>query len=128
MTTGKKIGSIIAVIVVILLIAICYYRYFFVFGEGVKAGELNYVVKKGYIFKTYEGKLIQSGVRSKQAGTLQNNEFEFSIANKEIADKMMANSGKFYELHYKEYKNTLPWRGFSVYVVDSILTTKDIPQ
>jgi len=105
-----------------------YYRYFFVFGEGVKAGELNYVVKKGYLFKTYEGKLIQSGIKSRQTGTLQNNEFEFSIANKEIAEKMMANSGKFYELHYKEYKNTLPWRGFSVYVVDSILTSKDLPQ
>lgn len=126
MTTGKKVTSIIAVIIVLLLVAICYYRYFFVFGEGVKAGELNYVVKKGYIFKTYEGKLIQSGIKSRQTGTLQNNEFEFSIASKEVAEKMMANSGKFYELHYKEYKNTLPWRGFSVYVVDSILTSREM--
>lgn len=128
MTKGKKAISIISIVVLLVLIGICYYRYFFVFGEGVKAGELNYVVKKGYVFKTYEGKLIQSGIKSRQTGTLQNNEFEFSIANKDIADKMMANSGKFYELHYKEYKNTLPWRGFSVYVVDSILTSKDIPQ
>lgn len=128
MTKGKKVISIISVIVLLILVGIGYYRYFFVFGEGVKAGELNYVVKKGYLFKTYEGKLIQSGIKSRQTGTLQNNEFEFSIANKDIADKMMANSGKFYELHYKEYKNTLPWRGFSVYVVDSILTSKDIPQ
>ncbi|RDC56446.1 hypothetical protein DU508_12680 [Pedobacter chinensis] len=126
MTTGKKAISITAILVLLILAIICYYRYFFVFGEGVKAGELNYVVKKGYVFKTYEGKLIQSGIRSKQTGTVQSNEFEFSIAKKEIAEKMMANSGKFYELHYKEYKNPLPWRGFSVYVVDSILTTKDV--
>ncbi len=125
MTTGKKLISIAAIIILIALAAIFYYRYFFVFGEGVKAGELNYVVKKGYLFKTYEGKLIQSGIKSRQTGTLQNNEFEFSIASKEIAEKMMANSGKFYELHYKEYKNTLPWRGFSVYVVDSILSVKE---
>ncbi|MCZ4244572.1 hypothetical protein [Pedobacter punctiformis] len=128
MTAGKKIITIIIVIALLILGGLAYYRYFFVFGEGVKAGELNYVVKKGYLFKTYEGKLIQSGVKSRQTGTLQNNEFEFSIANKDIADKMMANSGKFYELHYKEYKNTLPWRGFSVYVVDSIVSSKDIPQ
>lgn len=128
MTTGKKVTLLIAIIAILIIAGLVYYRYFFVFGEGVKAGELNYVVKKGYLFKTYEGKLIQSGIKSRQTGTLQNNEFEFSIANKEIAEKMMANSGKFYELHYKEYKNTLPWRGFSVYVVDSILTSKDIPQ
>ena len=128
MTTGKKVTLLIAIIAILIIAGLVYYRYFFVFGEGVKAGELNYVVKKGYLFKTYEGKLIQSGIKSRQTGTLQNNEFEFSIANKEIAEKMMANSGKFYELHYKEYKNTLPWRGFSVYVVDSILTSKDLPQ
>lgn len=124
MTTSKKVISIVAVLVILLLAVICYYRYFFVFGEGVKAGELNYVVKKGYIFKTYEGKNIQSGIRSRTTGTVQSNEFEFSISDKDIAEKMMANSGKFYELHYKEYKNSLPWRGFSVYVVDSILTAK----
>ncbi|MCX2431189.1 hypothetical protein [Pedobacter sp. GR22-10] len=128
MTTGKKVIVIVGVLLVIVIAAICYYRYFFVFGEGVKAGELNYVVKKGYLFKTYEGKLIQSGIRSKQMGTLQNNEFEFSISNDEIANQMMANSGKFYELHYKEYKNTLPWRGFSVYVVDRIISSKEMPQ
>ncbi|UKT62378.1 hypothetical protein [Pedobacter mucosus] len=128
MTTSKKVFTIIAILLLIVIAAVCYYRYFFIFGEGVKAGELNYVVKKGYFFKTYEGKLIQSGIKSRQTGTLQNNEFIFSIANDEIANKMMQNSGKFYELHYKEYKNTLPWRGFSVYVVDSILTTKDLTQ
>ena len=124
MTTSKKVFLASGIILAIIIAAICYYKYFFVFGEGVKAGELNYVVKKGYLFKTYEGKLIQSGIKSRQTGTLQNNEFEFSIANAKVANEMMANSGKFYELHYKEYKNTLPWRGFSVYVVDSILTVK----
>ncbi len=122
MTKGKKIISIIASIAVLFLAIIIYYRYFFVFGEGVKAGELNYMVKKGYIFKTYEGKIIQTGLRSKQAGTIQSNEFEFSVANEALAKKLMENSGKSFELHYKEYNGTLPWRGFSVYVVDSILT------
>jgi len=128
MTIGRKVISVIALIAILIIAGLVYYRYFFVFGEGVKAGELNYVVKKGYMFKTYEGKLIQSGIKSRQTGTLQNNEFEFSIGSKDIAEKMMANSGKFYELHYKEYKNTLPWRGFTVYVVDSIVSVKDLPQ
>lgn len=125
MTTGRKITTIAAISVVIILTTIVYYKYYFVFGEGVKAGDLNYIVKKGYVFKTYEGKIIQSGIRSRQTGTVQSNEFEFSVANQAVAEKMMSNSGKTFELHYKEYKGALPWRGFSVYVVDSIVTMRE---
>ncbi|SMD06104.1 hypothetical protein [Pedobacter africanus] len=121
---SKKTLFIVLGTVIILLSGFIFYRYYFVFGEGVKAGELNYVVKKGYVFKTYEGKLIQSGIRSKQTGTLQSNEFEFSVADKAIAEKMMLNSGKFFELHYKEYISSLPWRGYSPFVVDSIISIK----
>ena len=127
MTTGKKVTAIIASVCILILLIFIYYRFYFVFGEGVKAGELNYIVKKGYVFKTYEGKLIQTGLRSKQTGSIQSNEFEFSVADKDVADKMMLNSGKTFELHYKEYKGTLPWRGFSVYVVDSIIMMRNAP-
>jgi len=121
---SKKTLFVIVGIIIIMLSGFLYYRYYFVFGEGVKAGELNYVVKKGYLFKTYEGKLIQSGLRSKQTGTVQSNEFEFSVTDKAIAEKMMLNSGKVFELHYKEYVSTLPWRGYSPFVVDRIISIK----
>ena len=76
MTTGKKILTISSIVVVIALALFIYIRFYYVFGEGVKAGDLNYVVYKGVVFKTYEGKLIQSGFRGKQAGTIQSYEFE----------------------------------------------------
>ncbi len=98
-----------------------WWKYFYVFGEGVKSGELNYLVKKGNIFKTYEGKLIQSGFRSKGAGSVQSYEFEFSVVDKSIADSLMNNSGQYFDLHYKEYKNTVAWRGFTRYIVDKIV-------
>ena len=101
-----------------------YYRFFFVFGEGVKSGELNYVVYKGVLFKTYEGKLIQSGIRSKAAGTIQSYEFDFSIADERIARELMLQSGNVVELHYKEYFGVLPWRGFTKYIVDSIVYSR----
>jgi hypothetical protein len=122
MTTEKKITTIAATVIILVLAGIIYYKYYFVFGEGVKAGDLNFIVKKGYVFKTYEGKLIQTGIKSRQTGTLQSNEFEFSVSDEAVAKKMMNNSGKTFELHYKEYKGALPWRGFSNYVVDSIVT------
>lgn len=118
---SKKPLYIIIAVVLLVLAGFVYYRYYFTFGEGVKAGQLNYVVKKGYVFKTYEGKLIQTGIRS-QTGNIQSNEFEFSVTDKAIAEKMMLNSGKVFELHYIEYLNSLPWRGYSPFVVDSIIS------
>lgn len=118
---SKKPLYIILAIVILVLVGFIYYRYYFTFGEGVKAGQLNYVVKKGYLFKTYEGKLIQTGIRS-QTGSIQSNEFEFSVTDQAIAEKMMLNSGKVFELHYIEYLNSLPWRGYSPFVVDSIIS------
>ena len=112
------------IFVLVLLVAagiFCYFRFFFVFGEGVKSGELNYVVYKGVLFKTYEGKLIQSGIRSKTAGTLQSYEFEFSVDDEALARELMLQSGKTLELHYKEYFGALPWRGFTKFIVDSII-------
>ena len=56
----KKFVSILIVILILALAVFCYFRFYFVFGEGVRSGELNYVVHKGLIWKTYEGKLIQT--------------------------------------------------------------------
>jgi len=118
----KKRVFKISLIMIVSLAIFCYFRFYFVFGEGVKSGELNYVVYKGLIFKTYEGKLIQSGLRSKTVGTVQSYEFEFSVSDEALARRLMRESGKTMELHYKEYFGALPWRGYTKYIVDSILT------
>ena len=120
-----KKGKIIFWIVFVLVLvgaALFYFRFYFVFGEGVKAGELNQVVYKGYIWKTYEGRLIQTGFKgAKGGGSIQSNEFNFSVDDKAVADSLMRCSGKSVEVHYKEYLGALPWRGVQKYVVDSIL-------
>lgn len=118
--------TIIIVSLILILAGVGYYRYYWVFGEGVKSGELNYVVRKGYLFKTYEGKLIQSGLRSRTPGTVQSYEFEFSVADEKIAENLMLNSGKEVEVHYKEYLHTVPWRGYTNFVVDSIIAIKEV--
>ena len=123
-----KIIGIISLIIILALAGVIYFQYFFVFGEGVKAGELNYMVHKGYIFKTYEGKLIQSGFKGQSANGvatgIQSYEFQFSVTDESIADSLMRCSGKQVELHYKEYINPLVWRGVSEFVVDSIIAVK----
>lgn len=118
----KFLGILISVLVVALLV-FGYFRFYFVFGEGVKSGTLNYVVKKGLVFKTYEGKLIQSGLRSgAKTGSIQSYEFEFSIVNKELANQLMLLSGQNMELRYKEYFGRLPWRGYTKYIVYELVS------
>jgi hypothetical protein len=117
----KRYTRVFLVLLALGIIVFIYFRYFFVFGEGVKSGHLNYAVRKGNIFKTFEGKLIQEGFRSKTAGSIQSYEFEFSIKSKKIYDILAANSGKRFDLHYKEYHGTVPWRGNTKYIVDSIV-------
>ena len=118
----RKHWVLITTTIAAVLAAAAYFRFFFVFGEGVKSGELNYVVYKGVLFKTYEGKLIQTGIRSKAAGSIQSYEFEFSVENEALARELMLQGGKTLELHYKEYFGALPWRGFTKFIVDSIVT------
>lgn len=104
----KKHLGLLTVLAVIALTVFFYFRFFFVFGEGVKSGELNYVVYKGVLFKTYEGKLIQTGIRSKEAGSIQSYEFEFSVEDPALARELMLQGGRTLELHYKEYFGALP--------------------
>lgn len=121
----RKFFRIFLLLLVLAFGIFIYVKYYFVLGEGVKSGELNYCVKKGYIFKTYEGKLIQSGIRSLSPNTIQSYDFEFSVVNEKVAKTLMENSGKVFDLYYKEYNGALPWRGFKKYIVDSIVAMKD---
>ena len=121
-----RILTIFAILLVLIVTGVVYYRYYFVFGEGVKAGTMNYFVKKGNLFKTYEGRLIQTGIRSQTQGNIQSNEFMFSVVDEKVADKLNHSAGAMLDLHYKEYKHTLPWRGVSVFVVDSVMSVTPV--
>lgn len=124
MPRKKKIIIIASSILAVALILFIYFRFFFVFSTGVNAGDINYFQREGIIFKTYEGKMIQSGFRSANgnAGKLQSNELKFSVTDHAIADRLMRCSGKHVELRWRRYLGTLPWRGNSQYVVDEILS------
>jgi len=122
-TKGKIITWVVAILLVVGVV-VGYFKFFFVFGEGVKAGELNQIVYKGWVWKTYEGRLIQAGFKSggRAGNSLQSNEFNFSVVRKSVADSLMLCSGKVVELHYKEYNGALPWRGMQRHIVDKIIS------
>src|SRR5690349_9173893 len=116
----RKIILIIILVILVGLFVFFYWKYYYVFGEGVKSGHLNYVVLEGDVWKNYEGKLIQEGIRP----GIQSYEFEFSIVRKDLAERLMSNSGKVFDLHYKEYHGVVAWRGNTRYIVDSIVAMK----
>jgi len=113
---ARKIFRYTIIILIIGLGIFFYVRYYWEFGVGTKAGVLNTFMKKGYLFKTYEGKIIQSGFKA----NVQSNEFEFSVTDEKVAEILLANSGREVELRYKEYFGALPWRGMQKYIVDSV--------
>jgi hypothetical protein len=125
----KRVVAIIVFVVVLVVGIIIGTRYFYVVGDGIKAGTLNYVVKKGYLFKTYEGEMILNGLQSKGPNSMQSNEFLFSIVDTALAEKLMLNAGKYMLVRYKEYNGAVPWRGFSRFVVYNLvsITTPDGP-
>ena len=122
-----KIIAIIAAVVLVALAAFVYFHYFFVYSSGVNAGDLNYFQRQGIVFKTYEGKMIQSGFKSggQSTGGLRSNEFKFSVTDEAVADRLMRCSGKHVELRWKRYMGTLPWRGQSEYIVYEVLTVEE---
>jgi hypothetical protein len=114
-------------ILILALGIFVYVRYYYVYTTGVKSGELNYLVYKGVIFKTYEGKLIESGSHADKPGELESNQFDFSVADEKIAKRLMVAGGKMVQLHYKEYFGAPPWRGYTKFIVDSIISIEAIP-
>lgn len=69
--------------------------------------------------------MIQSGLKSANGvqGSIQSNEFKFSVDNEQVAKRFSEISNTGVKLHWKRYLGTLPWRGNSQFIVDSIYSS-----
>ncbi len=124
MSKAGKILSWLSAIVVLGLATFIFFKFCFVYSTGYNEGDINYFQKEGFIFKTYEGKMIQTGYNSKNTtSTIQSNEFKFSVADEKVAHKIEESSNRNIKLHWKRYFGTLPWRGNSQFVVDSVIVS-----
>ena len=125
MNTGGKVLTTILSVLLLALGVFVYVKFFFVYSEGTNEGDINYFQREGFVFKTYEGKMIQTGYNSHNtSATIQSNEFKFSVVDERIAEQIDSNSSRQIKLHWKRYLGTLPWRGNSQFVVDSIISVK----
>ncbi|MFZ4753282.1 MAG: hypothetical protein ACOYLG_08035 [Chitinophagaceae bacterium] len=88
-----------------------YWFYYNSFSDGTRDGVLYKFSRKGNIFKTYEGEMVQPGLRSVQGGTINTNNFFFSVSDVKLADTLDKCIGKSVKVHYIQYRKSLPWRG-----------------
>ena len=122
MKIGGKIIAIVSALAVVALAVFVYVKFFFVYSQGVNEGDINYFQNEGFIFKTYEGKMIQTGYNSRNtSATIQSNEFKFSVEDERVARQIENSSSRQIKLHWKRYLGVLPWRGNSQFVVDSVV-------
>lgn len=117
---SKAAGWTIAILIVIAILSAAFYvKFYYVFSDGTKTGELNQISKTGYVFKTNEGVIILTGYGSKNSGTVQSNEFKFS-ATEQAYRELSEMTGQRVTVHYRKYLGALPWRGFEKSIVDSV--------
>jgi hypothetical protein len=117
----------VSVIVVLGLAAFIFFKFCFVYSEGVNEGDINYFQKEGFVFKTYEGKMIQTGLKNtKVQGSIQSNEFKFSVVKESVARQLNEGQNIGVKLHWKRYLGTLPWRGNSQFIVDSVYVAQPV--
>jgi hypothetical protein len=121
---GKKFLTYFFILLIAGFVIFFYTHFYWEFGSGTKAGTLNTFMRKGYVFKTYEGKIIQSGFKA----NVQSNEFNFSVTKEGVAQTLLNNAGREVEVHYIEYFGALPWRGMEKYIVDSVYQVRGSDQ
>lgn len=117
----KAIGWGIGLLILAVLAGFLYFKFCWVFSDGTRTGELNSLTYTGYFFKTYEGEIILTGYGNKNAsGQVQSKNFKFSVSDKEVAEKLSTLTGQRVTVHFKEYKGSLPWRGYERAIVDHV--------
>jgi hypothetical protein len=120
----KRVIRWTAIFILVLLAVFIYFKYFFTYSEGYRAGLLQKFSNKGVVFKTYEGELILSSVATTSNVAIASEKFLFSVLKKDVSVKFDTLQGRNVIVHYIEKKGAVPWRGDSRYLVDSIAVRK----
>lgn len=116
----KKILKWTLTILIIFLAIFIYWKYFYTYSEGYRAGLLQKFSSKGTIFKTYEGEMILSSVASNRDIALASEKFLFTMINKDLIRTFDTIQGEMVIVHYREKNGSIFWRGDSRYLVDSV--------
>lgn len=114
----------ILIIIFVVAAGIFVFLYFSIYDEGVRAGNVVRVSKKGVIFKTYEGQLNLQSFGALKGTTPFAETFDFSVENNrpDVIRELeaVALSGERVNLHYIKRYNVFPWRGDTKYFIINV--------
>jgi hypothetical protein len=116
----KKFLTRLVIVLVLILGSLFYWKYYFDYSEGYRAGLLQKFSSRGTLFKTYEGEMILSSVQTNNNVAIASEKFLFSVTDEEVARKIEKLQGENVVVHYTEKNGRLPWQGDSKYLVDSV--------
>ena len=120
----KSFVKKVFIIAVVLLIGWFSFSYFAVFDEGVRAGFVLKVSKRGMLFKTYEGQLNLETFGSLKGTNAIAETFDFSVEpgnDKVVQDlETVALSGERVNLKYIKRYVRYFWRGETKYFVVAV--------
>lgn len=116
----KKVLKWFLFLIVIIGTILIYWKYFYTYSEGYRAGLLQKFSHKGAIFKTFEGEIILSSVSSNRDVAIASEKFLFTVTNKSLIRQFDTLQGQPVIVHYRQKNAPLFWRGDSPYLVDSV--------
>jgi uncharacterized protein YxeA len=111
----KKVLTRIAIVLFLIGVAYFVFIYYVSYSEGVRAGELIKISRKGMISKTWEGEISQ-GISGAQI-------FRFSVEYKEkkVIKDLQSYQGKYVKVYYKERYKTFFWLGDTKYFIYKVV-------
>jgi hypothetical protein len=122
---SKKVLYWILAIFILTACSFIYWKYFYTYSEGYRAGLLQKFSHKGMLIKTYEGEMILSSVASTTDVVLASEKFLFTLTNKSLIRQFDTLQGQRVIVHYRQKNAVAFWRGDSPYLVDSVRVKKE---
>jgi hypothetical protein len=122
--TTKKV----LLILTILLIGIFAFFYWGKYESGIMAGKVLRISQKGFIFKTYEGKLNLETFGALKGTSPIAESFDFSVESNDTTVinqlEQVSLTGERVNLYFIKRYMTFPWRGESKYFVTQVERSK----
>lgn len=117
--TTKKIVKIILISAIVISLIVLAFLYWGTYEDGLMAGKILRISQKGFVFKTYEGKINLETFGALKGTSPIAESFDFSVESdeEELIKQLqeVALSGERVNLYYIKRYVSFPWRGDTKY-------------